>query len=70
MFRRFFPIMLTAILTAVLLVLLAQFLIAFWAKSHQLVLPFIPSWHIWLVIAVGTILLFIQIKRAIKKAIG
>lgn len=69
MLRRFFPLMLGAVVAALLLAFLAQYAASNAVIPYELQLPKVPGYHIWLVAFVCMMLLYLQIQKGMAKVL-
>ncbi len=69
MLRRFIPLMLGAVVVALLLAFVAQYAASQAVIPYGLQLPQIPAFHIWIVALVCMLLLYGQIRKGIVKAL-
>lgn len=66
---KYIPIMLSALLVAVLIAMLIQFFAAQKLNNLQLHIPSIPSMYVWCAVGISTLVLLWQISRSIYRAI-
>jgi len=69
MIRRFLPLVLGAIIVAMLLTVLGQLQASQIALSQGLVLPHFPGWPVWGAMAVSTGILVLLVTKSISGAI-
>jgi len=69
LYRRFLPLLSAAFILAVVLAVIAQFVAATYGKQSMLVLSYVPGWPMWLVAVICLIILMLQMKRAVGKAL-
>ena len=69
LYRRFLPLLAGCFLVAIILTVLAQVGAAYAGRSTGLSLSFVPGWPVWAVAALSMTLLFLQVKRAVRKAL-
>jgi cell division protein FtsX len=69
LFRRFLPMLAVAIGTALILALLSQLGAHYWSNTTGLNLALLPGWPMWACLVVVCILLALQMRTAVAKAI-
>ena len=69
LFSKLLPLLLGAISVAVLLACIVQAMGAVYGKKLQLSLDYIPGWPFWTVIIICLLLLLLQVRRSVGKAI-
>lgn len=69
LYKRFLPLLFSAIGISVVLAVIAQVIAAVYSKQSMLTLSYIPGWPMWGVAVICVLILLYQMKRAIGKAL-
>lgn len=69
MLRRFLPLMLAALVLAMWLAMIAQYMAADKLKKMNLNLPHVPGWQVWAALGASALVLLAFVSRAITRAI-
>jgi hypothetical protein len=68
MLGRFMPLLFSAIVVALSLAALAQYLAARFIESMNLQLPVFPGWPVWTAASISTLLLLLQVRYSVRRA--
>lgn len=69
MIRRFVPMVIATVVTAMIITVVAQVATSVIIKSQGLMLPAIPGWPVWAALLVSTLILILLVRNSISSAI-